>query len=59
MGGGGYLKNWDPIINVGMILIRCASSEDTRAECPTYGITEIGTMFNVIRSFASAEGASL
>ena len=30
-GGGAYLKNWDPIINVGMI--RCASSEDTRAEC--------------------------
>ena len=46
-GGGAYLKNWDPIINVGMI--RCASSGDIcKAECPTYRITEIGTTFNVM-----------
>ena len=44
-----YLKNWYSIINVGMI--RCASSEDRRADCPTYGITEIGTTFNVMGNF--------
>ena len=53
MGGGergAYLKNWDPIINVGMI--RCASSGDIcKAECPTYRITEIGTTFNVMGNF--------
>ena len=38
-GGGAYLKNRDQIINVG--LIRHASCEDTRAECETYGLTEI------------------
>ena len=45
VGGGGGLKNRDPIYNVGMI--RYASSEDIhRAEWPTYGLTEIGTSFN-------------
>ena len=47
MGGGGgmgaYLKNRDQIINIGMI--RHGSCEDTRAECQTYGLTEIRTTF--------------
>ena len=37
--GGAYLKNREQIINVG--LIGHASREDTRAECETYGLTEI------------------
>ena len=49
-GGGGHPKNWDTLFNTG--IIRCASSaEDTRAECPTYGITENGTRLNIIGNF--------
>ena len=39
-----YLKNRDQIINVGMI--RHASCEDTKEDCQTYGLTEIGMTFN-------------
>ena len=42
---GAYLRNWDQIINVGMI--QHASLEDTRVECPTYRLAEIGMTFNV------------
>ena len=40
-GEGAYVKNWDQIVNIGMI--RHGSCEDTRTECQTYGLTEIGT----------------
>ena len=56
-GGGAYLNNRDQINNV--VMIRYASSED-RAECPTYGVSQMGTTFNrVWESVARAEGASL
>ena len=39
-------------------MIRHASSKDTRAECPTYGLVEIGTTLIVVETFVSAEGAN-
>ena len=65
-GGGGkggkggwraYVKNRDQIINFGMI--RHGSSESTRAECKTYGLTKTGRLSILGVTFASAEGASL
>ena len=38
------------VINVGMI--RCASCEDTKAQCQTYGLTKIGTTFNGGENFS-------
>ena len=45
-GEGAYmhLMNWDQIINVGMI--HHASCKDTRVECQTHRLTEIGSTFN-------------
>ena len=55
--GGVYVKNRDQIVNVGMI--RHGSCDETRAECQTYGLTDIATTFNGMVTFASAKGASL
>ena len=40
-------------------MIGHASSKNTRAKCPTYGLTEIGTTLMVGGTFASVKDASL
>ena len=51
-GGGAYLKNWDQIINIGMI--GYASSEDTQGSVSNLRSilkTQLGTTFNGTGNF--------
>ena len=53
-GGGAYLKNRDQIINIGMIYIGYASSQDTQGSVSNLWFilkTQLGTTFNGTGNF--------
>ena len=57
-GGGGVTPKTGTHYLILELFVVQSSAEDTRAKCPTYGITENGTTLNII-TFANAEGASV
>ena len=55
--GGAYLKNRDQIFNKSQAMH--ARSDDTRAECRTYGLTETGATFNDRGEFCERQRCEL